>query len=111
MEKIDSSEGKHVFDEIVFSLMAENSSISKGKMMHSDAICYKDQVIAFLSRKNTMVFRLCSDDIADKESIALVPFNPFKRKTAMKGWYELSYSQNTFWMLLTKKALEIISRA
>jgi len=82
--------------------------IQKGKMMSSPALVYRDKVFAFLSRKYRMVFKLGKDRDLSAYDFETVPFNPFKKKGPLSGWYEVPYSDFQHWEKLAQEALTLI---
>ena len=99
-----------LFEKIRTRLISEENYVSAGKMMSTEAIKYNGKVFAFISRNGNMVFKFGVEFNPDDHEFESVPFNPFKKKSPLAGWFEVSYSQYQFCDTLTKEALSIIKR-
>ncbi|NAY91616.1 hypothetical protein GTQ34_06780 [Muricauda sp. JGD-17] len=96
------------FLEIRKVMCAENPLVTEGKMMRSPAIKYNGSVFAFLSRQHKMVFKLGKDYPDEVLGVPRSPFNPFKTKKPLAGWYELGFGHQEKWGAFAAKALEKI---
>lgn len=96
------------FEKIRDSFCTTDKAVTKGKMMSSPALHFKNKVFAFFSRKNTMVFKLGKNYPLNELEVPVKEFNPFKNKGPLPGWYEIDYTHHDKWANLTSKALELI---
>ncbi len=85
-------------------------NIQPGKMMRSPAITYQKKVFAFLSQKNKMVFKLGKAFDPSQVEYEIRPFNPFKKRPPLKGWFEVGFTEKEHWLQLTQQALEVIEQ-
>lgn len=76
--------------------------------MSSDAILYNNNVFAFFSRKNKMVFKLGKSFDPVEQAFEINVFNPFKKRGPLNGWFEVPITEKEQWWILTEKALELI---
>ncbi len=95
---------EEVFLAIRDEFIANHSDVRKGNMMRSPAISVDDKVFAFFSRSKKMVFKLGDD--YQPESGGIRPFNPFKNKGPLRGWFEVDYEEHTKWRALSEQALK-----
>ena len=96
---------ENLFNEIRERFCLANSGITVGKMMSSEAICYKGKVFAFFSRKKKMVFKLGKDFDQNAFGVEILVFNPFKNRAPLNGWFEVDFAQKEQWQPLARKAL------
>ena len=96
-----------IFEAILEQLSAEHKQLSSGKMMSSPAIHYKGKVLAFFSRKETMVFKLGKDYPVETLKVRVEIFSPFKSKKPFSGWYEVSQKDSASWLSICELALTI----
>ena len=101
-------EQKTLFEQIRSQLIEEEKLVTTGKMMSTEAIKYNGSVFAFISKNGNMVFKFGKDFDPESQDFESIPFNPFKNKGPLAGWFEVSYSQHELWESLTKEALSII---
>lgn len=99
-----------LFEEIRTRLVNQEDLVSEGKMMSTQAIKYDGNVFAFISKNGNMVFKFGKDFDPESQDFECIPFNPFKNKGPLAGWFEVSYSQHELWESLTKEALSIIKK-
>lgn len=102
------SEERKRFEDIREALCASRVGVHEGKMMSSDAIKFKNKVFAFFSTKDAMVFKLGKDAELEKYQAKLVPFNPFKKKGPLAGWFQASNEDKTYWKSLALEALDLM---
>ncbi len=88
-------------------MVEDHVPIEAGNMMGSPSITQNGKVFAFLSKKYLMVFRLGKDFDPTSQDFEIRPFNPFKKKGPLAGWFEVPYSEHIHWKPLTKEAQEI----
>ncbi|WP_411029430.1 hypothetical protein [Spongiimicrobium sp. 3-5] len=82
--------------------------VTKGKMMSAPAIHYNGKVFAFLSKEDKMVFRLGKSYSPSNITVPTKPFNPFKNKGPLAGWFEVEATYSGQWEELTAKALQLM---
>lgn len=99
-----------LFEEIRTRLVNQEDLVSEGKMMSTEAIKYDGNVFAFISNNGNMVFKFGKDFDPESQDFESIPFNPFKNKGPLAGWFEVSYLQHELWESLTKEALSIIKK-
>jgi hypothetical protein len=81
--------------------------ITPGKMMSAPALKYKGKVFLFFSKPEHMVFKLGKDFNIDQASYpGIAPFNPFKNKGPLAGWFQVPYSSKTHWPDLAQQSLQ-----
>ncbi len=98
---------KKLFENIVNQFCQEDSNVTPGKMMSSDALKYKGKVFAFISPGENMVFKLGKDYPAtESEASVLSEFNPFKNKGPLPGWFMVNKINSNLWEHYTLYALE-----
>ncbi|MFY0598533.1 MAG: hypothetical protein JXR03_02600 [Cyclobacteriaceae bacterium] len=102
-----SKEREH-FEKIRNKFCSEEQGVKVGKMMSSDAILLGDKVFAFLSKKDKMVFKLGKNYDIREFDFEVSPFNPFKKKGPLAGWFEVPYQHFDRWESLTQLSLEIM---
>lgn len=100
---------QQLFEEIRSELVETHQHVELGNMMGSPAITQNGKVFAFLSKKLLMVFRLGKEFDSETQDFEIRPFNPFKKKGPLAGWFEVPYSNHQHWKSLTSEALEINS--
>lgn len=83
--------------------------VEVGNMMGSPAITQNGKVFAFLSKKFLMVFKLGKEFDPETQDFEIQPFNPFKKKGPLAGWYEVPFSEKHLWKSLATEALEFSS--
>ncbi|MEM9325350.1 MAG: hypothetical protein AAGA85_06830 [Bacteroidota bacterium] len=98
---------EEIFEAIRQVLISEHTQVHKGQIMRSPAILYNEKVFAFFSRKRRMVFKLGENYPLEGD---VRPFNPFKNKGPMKGWYEVDFSHLDRWQRFAEKALNRMSQ-
>jgi hypothetical protein len=103
-------EQKALFEQIRSKLIEKEKLVTIGKMMSTEAIKYNESVFAFISKNGNMVFKFGKSFDPDAQDFESVPFNPFKNKGPLEGWFEVSFSQHELWESLTHEALSIIQK-
>jgi len=98
---------EEAFMKIRSELVAALHNVKEGQMMRSPAIIVNDEVFAFFSRKKKMVFKLRDSYIPTEETIR--PFNPFKNKGPLRGWYEVDFDLAGRWKEFSHQALQVVS--
>ncbi|MEQ9306471.1 MAG: hypothetical protein RJQ14_21340 [Marinoscillum sp.] len=101
---------KELFEKIRSQYCQEHSGVTVGKMMSSDAMLYNNNVFAFFSRKNKMVFKLGKSFDPVEQSFEVNVFNPFKKRGPLNGWFEVPITEKDQWWTLTETALELIKQ-
>ena len=96
-----------LFEEIRTELVDSYPQVEFGNMMGSPAITQNGKVFAFLSKKFLMVFKLGKEFDPSSQNFEIRPFNPFKKKGPLAGWFEVPYSSHQYWKPLTQEALEL----
>lgn len=96
------------FETIRDELINEHAEVTAGPMMSSPGIKYNGKVFAFLSKSGGMVFKLGKDFNHDDQDFEVTPFNPFKNKGPLAGWFEVSFDLHHLWKPLTEEALKLI---
>ena len=99
-----------LFEEIRTRLVTKENLVTTGKMMSTEAIKYNGNVFAFLSKNGNMVFKFGKDFNPEDHEFESIPFNPFKNKGPLSGWFEVSYSHHELWESLTEESLSIIKQ-
>ncbi len=99
---------KEYFESIRAELCEAHLDVSRGKMMRSEAILHNNNVFAFLSQNNKMVFKLGKSYINNEHQVPIKVFSPFKNKAPMNNWYEVPYTHNHAWLPLAKQALKFV---
>ncbi len=101
---------EQLFYKIRDQLIGMNPSVTGGKMMSSQAIKYKNKVLAFYHKKE-MVFKLGKDFNAVAYGLKDYQLlNPFKKKGPMKGWFQVAFSEQQKWEDLACYALSHLSK-
>lgn len=100
---------QQLFEQIRTELVKNYGHVEIGNMMGSPAITQNGKVFAFLSKKFLMVFRLGNKFDPSIQDFEIWPFNPFKKKGPLTGWFEVPYSNHQHWKSLTNEALELNS--
>ncbi len=101
---------EQLFYEIKDQLIGENPSVTGGKMMSSQAIKYKNKVLAFYHKKE-MVFKLGKEfDPVDYGLKDYQLLSPFKKKAPMAGWFQVAFSEHQKWDDLARYALMHLSK-
>lgn len=96
------------FHMIVEKLAKENNQVKLGKMMSAPGISYKKKFFVFYFKKE-ITLKLGSDFVPKNHGIKKWKFlDPFKKKTPMKNWYQLPYSEKKNWSKFTKKAMNFL---
>tara|TARA_R110000868_G_scaffold410693_5_gene699855 strand:- start:34560 stop:34874 length:315 start_codon:yes stop_codon:yes gene_type:complete len=96
---------EQLFEEIREELVSTKTNIEVGNMMRSPAITINGNVFAFLSKKYRMVFKLGKEFDPETQDFEIYPFNPFKKKGPLPGWFEVPFSEQHLWKDLTLEAL------
>lgn len=96
---------EELFVQIRKELCNQDKNISSGKMMHAEAIIYQGNVFAFFSKEKKMVFKLGKAYDTSSDEVELTPFNPFKNKGPLAGWFELPYTSHKEWLKMAKESL------
>lgn len=99
-----------LFEQIREKVTIEETGVEAGKMMSSPAITYHGKVFAFLSKTGTMVFKFGKEFNPADQDFEATPFNPFKNKGPLAGWFEVPYAENQLWESLTKEALTLFKQ-
>ncbi len=97
---------KELFEQISAALIQQDPQVAAGKMMSSPAINFEGKVFAFFSRKNHMVFKMGKGYIPEFDEIT--PFNPFKKKGPLPGWFQIPFERKDLWSVYAEKALNLI---
>ena len=97
--------GNANFDQIRQQMCVRDPRISSGRMMRSEAITYQGKVFAFFSTKQKLVVRLGKSFQPTEAEADLQPFNPFKNRSAMTGWYEIPFADHRLWEHYCEQAL------
>lgn len=105
------SENRTLFEDIRAELCASRAGVHEGKMMSSDAIKYNGKVFAFFSTKEAMVFKLGKDADLSQFEAQLAPFNPFKKKGPLAGWFQASFADKAQWLPLSLSALTLMENS
>jgi len=103
-------EQKILFEQIRAKLIEKEKLVTTGKMMSSEAIKYDGNVFAFISKNGNMVFKFGKGFDPETQDYKATPFNPFKNKGPLAGWFEVSYPQHELWESLTQEALSFIKQ-
>lgn len=103
-------EQRTIFEQIRTKLIEEEKLVTDGKMMSTEAIKYVGNVFAFISKNGNMVFKFGKDFDSETQDFDSIPFNPFKNKGPLAGWFEVSFSQHELWEALTQEALTEIKK-
>ncbi|MEP0004630.1 MAG: hypothetical protein ABJ387_04260 [Balneola sp.] len=98
-------EQKALFEQIRAKLIEKEELVATGKMMSTEAIKYDGNVFAFISKNGNMVFKFGKSFDPKSQDFDSIPFNPFKNKGPLAGWFEVSFSQHELWESLTLEAL------
>ncbi len=94
------------FEAIRRRFQSLDEAVNAGRMMSSPAICYRGKVFAFFATTRMMVFRLGKDFDPEQYGCKdITPFNPFKNKGPLGGWYQVPYVHRDQWEALTRAAL------
>lgn len=102
--------GEEKYKAIAKEMRSKDPSITEGKMMHAPALSYQDKIFAFFLKKtNGMVFKLGKPFSTEGFDYELIPFNPFKNKGPMLGWFELSEAHQEHWLDFSERALGIVT--
>lgn len=112
-----------LFEHILAELQQSQPALYEGSMMRSRAYRLKpspsappdkkDPCLAFLhSRTHDMVFSLGTKERYSEELPAgivalLHPFNPFKNKGPLAGWFGISADEATHWHTCARYALRL----
>ena len=98
------------FEQIREALIASDPAIEAGPMMRSPGIKHQGNMFAFLGKnQDRMVFKLGKGfDPASLPEAALSPFNPFKRKGPLGGWFESAPEAMAQWPALAQRALDVV---
>ncbi len=104
-------EQKTIFERIRSQLIEEETLVTDGKMMSTQAIKYDGNVFAFISKNGNMVFKFGKSFDPEAQDFDSIPFNPFKNKGPLTGWFEVSFSQHELWESLTQEALTEIKKS
>ncbi len=104
-------EQKALFEQIRAKLIQEERLVTSGKMMSTEAIKYDGNVFAFISKNGNMVFKFGKSFDPESQDFESIPFNPFKNKGPLAGWFEVSFSQHELWESLTLEALTAIKKS
>jgi hypothetical protein len=98
------------FNKIAEKITNEHRSVSRGKMMSSPGIKYKNKVFAFYYKKE-MIFKLGEDFNPAQFNIKKFKLlSPFKTKAPLKAWFQIPFSERDKWEKLATMALEKISK-
>ena len=100
---------QETFDKIRKALVLSEGGVSEGKMMSSPAIQYEGHVFAFFFRTKKMVFKMGKEFVPNIDE--MTPFNPFKNKSPLTGWFEIPFEHKDLWFAYTKNALKMIKNA
>ncbi len=99
-----------LFEDIREKITGKETGIEPGKMMSSPAITYHGKVFAFLSKTGAMVFKFGKEFDPSDQSFEVTPFNPFKKKGALAGWFEVPCTEDHLWESLTQEALTLFKK-
>lgn len=103
-------EQKVLFEQIRAKLIEKEKLVTAGKMMSTEAIKYDGNVFAFISKNGNMVFKFGKDFDPETQVFESIPFNPFKNKGPLTGWFEVSFSQHELWESLTSEVVSTIKQ-
>lgn len=98
------------FEKIREEAIESEPGIQAGKMMSSPAITYHGKVFTFLSKTGAMVFKFGKQFNPSGQSFKVTPFNPFKKKGPLPGWFEVPFTENQLWESLTQEALTLFKQ-
>ncbi len=102
------STAKSHYTQLTTQLCELDTHIHPGKMMSADGLKYKDKVFLFFYKEDQMVFKLGKGfDPTELGSDTIQPFNPFKKKGPLAGWFQLGYEEKELWEPLGRMALEV----
>lgn len=100
------NEEEALFLHLVDTLSSANADVALGKMMSASGLKYKGKVFAFYY-KDGMVFRLGKQFVPEQHGILHAqPFNPYKTKGPVPGWFVLDKTEKQLWKELAVRALE-----
>ena len=94
------------FNAIADALAAEHKQVTRGKMMSSPGIRYKDKNFAFF-HKGQMVFKLGRE--TDPETLNVSSYSilsPFKTKPPLVDWFQIPVDDQNRWEPLARQALK-----
>ncbi|OJJ15771.1 hypothetical protein BKI52_36220 [marine bacterium AO1-C] len=107
-------EARVYFEQLVAQLQEELPEVLPGNMMRSPALTTQGNVFCFLSKKNTMVFKLGK---IERHTIRfehhpqlIAEFNPFKTKGPLRGWWEVPFVEKDLWKPLAKQAFNHLNQ-
>ncbi|MBO6620833.1 MAG: hypothetical protein JJ892_04660 [Balneola sp.] len=103
-------EQRLLFEQIRTKLIEKEKMVTAGKMMSTEAIKYDGNVFVFISKNGNMVFKFGKTFDPEAQDFESIPFNPFKNKGPLAGWFEVSFSQHELWEFLTQEALTVIKK-
>jgi hypothetical protein len=94
-----------VFRTLANQLVLDNAGVAMGMMMSSPAVCYRGKVFAFYYDQQ-MVFKLGESFAPEKHGIRDYSLlSPFKTKSPMRAWFQISFKERQHWETLAKQAL------
>ncbi len=97
------------FHKIADKLSKEYKFVKTGKMMSAPGISYKKKFFAFYYKKE-ITLRLGKEFVPKEHGIKKWQYlNPFKNKAPMKNWFQIPYSEKTFWKKLAIFAMNNLS--
>lgn len=98
------------FESLREAAINAHKDVTEGVMMHAPAISYKGKVFAFY-HKERMVFKLGKDFEPDSSGLKTVaPFNPFKNKGPLAGWFEIGDLESSLWQEYLDRSLLVMQR-
>ena len=103
------SSAKTLYNQLTTQLCELDPNIHPGKMMSAEGLKYKDKVFLFFYKDDHMVFKLGKNfDLTEAGSSTIKPFNPFKNKGPLAGWFQVGYEEKELWEPLGRMALEVL---
>jgi len=97
------------FNKIAEKLSKKYRLAKIGKMMSAPGISYKKKFFAFYYKKE-ITLKLGKDFVPENHGIKKWKYlNPFKKKAAMKNWFQLPYSEKKNWTKLAEQAMNTLS--
>lgn len=101
-------EAKRAYESLCEQLcQSDPTNIKPGKMMSAPALKYKDKVFIFFSKPEHMVFKLGKDFKPEQNAYSnIAPFNPFKNKGPLAGWFQVPFQSKEHWPELANQALQ-----
>lgn len=96
------------FENIKQKLISTEDGVHDGKMMRAPGIKYNGKVFSFFAKNGSMVFKLGKELNPETSKYPFIPFNPFKNKGPLAGWFELSADLQDQWEEIAYESLKHI---